>query len=95
MIITTQSPLAPQSKIECLKHMNDEEILKKASDEKKQQDFYRKLRVKVDEFIEKHPKSKYLQYVVAAPDFFYLFCRLMGDKRIPIKHKIFSYQRIL
>ena len=68
--------------------LKDEEILTKATDEKKQQDFYKKLRSKVDDFIKKHPKSKYLNYVVAAPDFFYLFCRLIGDKRVPARHKI-------
>ena len=71
-----------------IKNLKDEEKLEQAMDEKKQQDFYKKLRSKVDEFIKKHPKSKYLNYIVAAPDFFYLFCRLMGDRRITIKHKI-------
>ena len=73
---------------ENISSLKGEEILARAMDEKKQQDFYKKLRSKVDDFIQKHPKSKYLNYVVAAPDFFYLFCRLIGDKRVPVKNKI-------
>lgn len=89
------NPLIPFSsvstgdlKVEMIKKLKDEEIFEKATDEKTQLDFYKKMRLKVDKFIENHPKSKYLNYVIAAPDFFYLFCRLMGDTRIPMKQKI-------
>ena len=74
---------------------NGEEILSQAMDEQKQQDFYRKLRSKMSSFIEKHPNSKYLNYVVAAPDFFYLLCKLTGDKRVPMKNKAVAAGAIL
>lgn len=78
--------------IERLENLNEEEqekILHAASDEKKQADFYQKLREKVQNYIKKHPNSKYINYLVATPDFFHLCCRLMTDGRVPIKNKVY------
>jgi len=65
-----------------------EQILKEAMDEKKQKSFYEKLRKKVEKHIEEHPNSKYINYLIAAPDFFYMMCKLLGDNRVPIKNKL-------
>ena len=68
--------------------MHDEEMLiKKASDEKKQRDFYEKLREKVHKYVEEHPGSKYTEYLLLVPDFFHLLCKLLADSRVPFKNK--------
>lgn len=64
-----------------------EKIIEKASDEKKQQDFYKKLRKKVHNYVEEHPNSKYTEYLLLVPDFFHLLCRLLADSRVPFKNK--------
>lgn len=70
-------------------------ILSSAMDEEKQNDFYKKLRSKIQGFIEKHPNSKYINYLVAAPDLFHLLCRLLADGRVPLKNKLYIAATIL
>lgn len=67
----------------------NEKLIEKASDEKKQKDFYEKLRKKVHDYVEEHPGSKYTEYLLLAPDFFHLLCKLLADSRVPFKNKIF------
>ena len=48
------------------------------------EDFYQKLRKRVQEWAVREGKdSKALKYVLLAPDFFHLLCKLMFDPRIP------------
>lgn len=64
-------------------------------DEKKQEDFYQKLRKKIQKYVEEHPNSKYINYIAAAPDFFHLLCKLLADKRVPAKNKVYIGGAIL
>lgn len=51
-------------------------------------DFYRNLRDRIHSFAKQKGKGyQYLEYLLLAPDFFYLLVRLMLDKRVPIKAK--------
>ena len=65
----------------------EETVSEDVIDEKTQRDFYIKLRRKVKSYVEKHPNSKYINYLVAAPDFFHLLCKLVIDPRVPIEKK--------
>ena len=54
----------------------------------KKEDFYQKLRHRVKEWALREGKdSKALKYVLMAPDFFHLLCKLMFDPRIPTIEK--------
>ncbi len=55
----------------------------------KNDDFYKKLRKKITDFLEseKGQKYKYGKYLLLAPDFFYLLCKLSIDKNVNIKSK--------
>ena len=78
------------TKFEQFETMSEEEqneFIKKAMDEEIQKSFYKKMRKKIDNYIKKHPKSKYINYLVAAPDFFYLLCKLLTDNRVPMINK--------
>lgn len=66
-----------------------ESIIKKASDERKQKDFYEKLRKRVNDYINEHPKAKHINYIMMFPDFFHLTCKLFGDNRVPTKNKLY------
>lgn len=81
--------------LENLDEEKKQEFINKAMDEKTQKDFYEKLRVKVQEYIEEHPRSKYINYLVAAPDFFHLLCKLLADNRVPLKNKLYIAAAIL
>lgn len=64
-------------------------IIMKASDERKQKDFYEKLRQRVDDYIKEHPKAKHINYIMMFPDLFHLTCKLFVDERVPAKNKVF------
>ena len=52
------------------------------------EDFYQKLRSRVKEWAVREGKdSKALKYVLLAPDFFHLLCKLMFDPRVPGNEK--------
>lgn len=52
------------------------------------EDFYQKLRSRVKEWAVREGKdSKALKYVLLAPDFFHLLCKLMFDPRVPRSEK--------
>ena len=54
-----------------------------------QKDFYQKLRRQVQEWIQKksNKNSHISEFVLLAPDFFHLLCKLMLDKDVPGKKK--------
>jgi uncharacterized membrane protein YkvA (DUF1232 family) len=54
--------------------------------DEEQKDFYQKLRLKVERYLEKH-NSKYTDYLLIAPDLFHLLVKLSLDKRVPIEKK--------
>ena len=56
----------------------------------KHEDFYKKLRKTINDWAEsKHGNnSKYMKYVLAAPDLFHLLCRLTLDKDVPVEYKV-------
>lgn len=90
--------MSEQKKFNEFENMDEEkqkEFLSKAMDKKAQKDFYERLRSKVKKHIEEHPNSKYINYLVAAPDFFHLLCKLLGDSRVPIKNKLYIAGAIL
>lgn len=90
--------MSEQKSFSELEHLNEEkqhEFVSKAMDEKTQKDFYEKLRSKVQKYIEEHPNSKYINYLVAAPDFFHLMCKLLADSRVPLKNKLYIAAAIL
>ncbi len=52
------------------------------------EDFYQKLRSRVKEWAVREGKdNKALKYVLLAPDFFHLLCKLMFDPRVPGSEK--------
>ena len=51
-------------------------------------DFYRKIRMQIDEYIEQHPGYEFGKYLAAVPDVFYLLVRLVMDGEVPAKAKI-------
>ena len=52
------------------------------------EDFYQKLRARVKEWAAQERKdSKALKYILMAPDFFHLICKLMFDSRVPTIEK--------
>ena len=54
----------------------------------KREDFYQKLRSRVKEWAAQEGKdSKALKYILMAPDFFHLLCKLMFDPRVPTIEK--------
>ena len=58
--------------------------------DKKQVDFYQKLRNEVKQWLNKNldAENKWSDYVLAAPDLFHLLCKLSVDKEVPSKKKI-------
>jgi uncharacterized membrane protein YkvA (DUF1232 family) len=56
----------------------------------KQTDFYHKLRKDVVSWVNKNldNDNKWSEYVLAAPDFFHLLCKLSVDKDVPALKKI-------
>jgi len=51
-------------------------------------DFYQELRSRIKEWAAREGKdSKALRYILMAPDFFHLLCRLMFDTRVPTIEK--------
>lgn len=69
---------------------NANEYLKKPlPSEAEQQDFYQKLRSKIQDWLDKRSTavSKIGRYVLFAPDLFHLLTRLMLDGRIDAKSK--------
>jgi len=52
------------------------------------EDFYKTLRKKVQDWAAGEGKSsKWVEYVLLAPDLFYLLCKLMFDSRVSSSHK--------
>lgn len=90
--------MSEQKKFAELENMNEkkqQEFVATAMDEQKQKDFYEKMRSKLQKHIEKHPDSKYINYLVAAPDFFHLLCKLLADNRVPLKNKLYIAAAVL
>ena len=54
--------------------------------DEKHQDFYLKMREKINSYLQKH-HSKYADYLLLAPDLFHLLVRLSMDKRVPGEKK--------
>jgi uncharacterized membrane protein YkvA (DUF1232 family) len=52
----------------------------------KQEDFYLKLRKKIEAYLQKHD-SKYTEYLLLAPDLFHLLVKLSIDPRVPTDKK--------
>ncbi len=65
-------------------------------DTKKNEDFYKKIRKKIIDYLEteKGQKYKYGRYLLLAPDFFYLLCKLAFDKNVPTKSKALLFSTI-
>lgn len=55
--------------------------------EKEHQDFYLKLRKRIDQYLQKN-NSQYAEYLLLAPDLFHLMVKLSMDERIPTDKKI-------
>jgi uncharacterized membrane protein YkvA (DUF1232 family) len=56
----------------------------------KEEDYYKSLRRKINKWVKSDEGSthKYVEYILAAPDFFYVLWQLMLDGRIPSEFKI-------
>ncbi len=81
--------------LEKISEEEQKKLLNEAMDEEKQRDFYKRLRSKVNNYTKKHPNSKFISYLVAAPDFFHLLCKLIIDNRVPLKNKLYIAATIL
>ncbi len=58
--------------------------------DKKQLDFYQKLRNEVKQWVSKNldKDNKWSDYILFAPDIFHLLCKLSVDKNVPASKKI-------
>jgi len=58
--------------------------------DKKQLDFYQKLRNEVKQWVNKNvdKDNKWSDYILLAPDIFHLICKLSVDKNVPASKKI-------
>lgn len=67
----------------------NEYLNKPLPSQEEQEDFYQKLRGKIQDWLDKKPNGvgKVGQYILFAPDFFHLLTRLMLDGRIDAKSK--------
>lgn len=56
----------------------------------KEEDFYRRLRNQVNKWLEENTstKSKWRDYILLAPDFFYLLAKLSTDPEVPNSKKL-------
>ncbi|HID39901.1 MAG TPA: DUF1232 domain-containing protein [Calditrichaeota bacterium] len=54
---------------------------------KEHDDFYKKIRMQIADFLEKK-KFKYADILLLAPDFFHLMVKLSLDKRVPQEKKV-------
>jgi uncharacterized membrane protein YkvA (DUF1232 family) len=54
-----------------------------------QKDFYQKLRVQIKRWAEKQvgEETRWTEFILLAPDFFHLLCKLMIDKDVPAANK--------
>lgn len=58
-----------------------------APDPEKYDDFYLRLRARVDEYIENNPGGELLTYLTYIPDFFYMLVKLATDPEVPKANK--------
>lgn len=65
-------------------------------DNEENKGFYKKMRNKIIDFLEseKGKKYKYAKYLLLAPDFFYLLCKLSLDKDVPTRSKALLFSTI-
>jgi uncharacterized membrane protein YkvA (DUF1232 family) len=56
----------------------------------REQDFYQKLRKQIKTWLDKTSKqqNRWTEFILLAPDFFHLLCKLMLDKEMPSKKKV-------
>ena len=54
-----------------------------------QKDFYQKLRLQIKNWAEKQvgKETRWTEFILLAPDFFHLLCKLMMDKDVPMSKK--------
>ncbi|MCP4394070.1 MAG: DUF1232 domain-containing protein [Alphaproteobacteria bacterium] len=52
------------------------------------QDFYEKLRASTEEWMKEHNMENGADYILLAPDFFYLLCKLVIDKDVELNEKL-------
>jgi len=65
------------------------EDLEQEFESEKESNFYKKLREKVNSYIEsKAGDSPYADYILLAPDLFYLLYKLTTDSRVPGKYRL-------
>ncbi|WP_422123332.1 YkvA family protein [Planococcus sp. X10-3] len=69
--------------------MVNDQLKKPLPSEGEQRDFYQKLRYNIQNWVEgkSGKNSRFLKYVMFAPDFFHLLAKLMLDNRIETKSK--------
>ncbi|TWI73198.1 uncharacterized protein DUF1232 [Desulfobotulus alkaliphilus] len=58
-------------------------------EDNKNEDFYRKLRVKIKDWAvsEAGRNNRWSEYILLAPDLFYLLCKLVVDPEVPAREK--------
>ena len=56
----------------------------------REQDFYQKLRKQIKRWIDKksNRQNRWTEFILLAPDFFHLLCKLMLDKEMPSQKKV-------
>ena len=55
--------------------------------DKEQQDFYRRIRKDISKWLEKNSGNKWAEFILLAPDLFYLLTKLVLDEAVPAKKK--------
>lgn len=53
----------------------------------KQKDFYQKIRKDIKKWLSKNSSHKWADYILLAPDLFYLLTKLVMDEKVPVKKK--------
>lgn len=56
--------------------------------DKKHKDFYEELRTATAEWFREHGMEKGADYILLAPDFFYLLCKLVIDEKVMVNEKL-------
>ena len=58
--------------------------------DRRQQDFYQKLRIQIKNWIEKKSgrENRWAEFILLAPDLFHLLCKLMMDPEVPASKKM-------
>ncbi len=77
------------AELENMSEDKQQKFVSSAMYEQRQREFYKNIRSNISNYIEQNPNSKYINYLVVAPDFFHLLCKLLSDNRVTLHNKLY------